>query len=167
MPPAKLIRQLCLKCLCFADSDMLFHTGRLHVPCIQITPVDSLTYLTSPLQGGPKSASRVPLSLSLSLSSVALCHVLPTRLGFDASGQATIIRLTLRSEKPVLFHVHANPNLNPCYFSESCVSAARVHVSRANIFVKMGFPTGVSSGVISARWCDTQEVSDVYNNTTR
>jgi hypothetical protein len=51
------IRQLCSKCRRFADSDnMLFRTGRLHVLCIQITPVDSLTYLTPSLQDGPNYA---------------------------------------------------------------------------------------------------------------
>lgn len=37
---------------------MLFRTGRPRVPCIQITPVDSLTYLTPPLQAVPNSADR-------------------------------------------------------------------------------------------------------------
>lgn len=60
MPPAYPIRRLCSNCLCFADSDMLSRTGRLHVPCIQITPVDSLTYLTPSLQGGPNSPGRLP-----------------------------------------------------------------------------------------------------------
>lgn len=79
MPFVKSIRQLCLKCLCFADSDnMLFRTGRLHVLCIQITPVDSLTYLTPPLQGGPNYARHAPSS---SQRQASLLAVLPMVAG--------------------------------------------------------------------------------------